>query len=145
MPTTTSLLNALITHCRSGLPEGTTILQPGEASHVPPSTAWAEFWIDRLTTPISRRAAPAEVEFSLTINCFARPPVTAIAAANLAESISQCLANALVPLSTDHTAGHLIRLREPERRDLSRPATAKSAGLWHWSITLKGTAPNTND
>lgn len=135
------LLAVLVSHCRSALPEGTQILQPGDALQSPPTSAWAEFWIDRVTSPVSRRSSPRETEFSLTINCFARPPRSVTAATQLAAALSDCLRHSIVPLDAQVAARGSLRLREPELRDISRPITAKSAGLWHWIITISGTAP----
>jgi len=138
----TDLLERLILHCRTALPEGTVILQPGASLHQSPTVAWAEFWIDRISTSISRRSSPQESEFSLTINCFARPPQSASAAAQLANTLSSCLRQSDIPLHAEVPSGEVLRLREPELRDVSRPATAKSAGLWHWIVSVKGTAPS---
>lgn len=138
----TDLLERLILHCRTALPEGTVILQPGASLHQSPTVAWAEFWIDRISTSISRRSSPQESEFSLTINCFARPPQSASAAAQMANALSNRLRQSDVPLHAEVLSGGVLRLREPELRDVSRPATAKSAGLWHWIVSVKGTAPS---
>ncbi len=138
----TDLLARLILHCRTALPEGTVILQPGDSLPQSPASAWAEFWIDRISTSISRRSSPQESEFSLTINCFARPPQSASAATQLANALSDCLRQSDVPLNVQEPSCGTIRLREPELRDVSRPATARSAGLWHWIVSVKGTAPS---
>jgi hypothetical protein len=138
----TDLLARLILHCRLALPEGTVILQPGDSLQQSPAAAWAEFWLDRLSTPVSRRSSPRESEFSLTINCFARPPQSASAAAQLANALSNCLRQSDVSLNVQEPSCGTLRLREPELRDVSRPATAKSAGLWHWIVSVKDTAPS---
>jgi hypothetical protein len=138
----TDLLARLILHCRSALPEGTVILQPGDSLQHSPASAWAEFWIDRISTSISRRSSPRETEFSLTINCFARPPQSTSAATQLANALSDCLRQSDVPLNVQEPSCGTLRLREPELRDVSRPATAKTAGLWHWIVSVKGTAPS---
>ena len=138
----TDLLARLIFHCRTALPEGTVILQPGDSLSQSPASAWAEFWIDRISTSISRRSSPHESEFSLTINCFARPPQSASAAAQLASTLSSCLRQLDIPLDAEVPSGGVLRLREPELRDVSRPATAKAAGLWHWIVSVKGTTPS---
>lgn len=137
----TDLLERLILHCRSALPEGIVILQPGDSLQQSPATVWAEFWIDRLSTSVTRRSSPRETEFSLTINCFARPPQSASAATHLADALSSCLRHAHIPLNVPDPASGVLRLREPELRDVSRPATAKSAGLWHWILSVRGTVP----
>ncbi|RLS52606.1 MAG: hypothetical protein DWH91_16285 [Planctomycetota bacterium] len=135
-----ALLHALIHHCRPVIPDGTTILQPGDALTITPSAAWAEFWIDRISTPIARRVASVSIDFNLTINCFGRPPTSSHGVSQLAEQIRLRLCQATLTLSGDHAGGYL-KLAEPECRDLSRPATAKAVGLWHWLIAVRGTAP----
>ena len=134
------LLNATIAHCRAVLREGTVLLQSGDAVTLTPAGAWAEFWIDRVSTPIARRTAPATLELGLTINCFGRPPVTATAPAELATTIQKHLSGVTIPFAPEAPTGCWIRLQEADCRDVSRPATAKSTGLWHWVVTIRGTA-----
>lgn len=134
------LLAAIVGHCRTQLPEGITILQPGDALQSVPNSAWSEFWVDRIVSPVRRRPASAEIEFSLTINCFARPPHPVATTSQLASQIADVLRAATIAIAPQMPNFGIIRLKEPELRDVSRPATAKSAGLWHWIISFPGTA-----
>ena len=139
MLTSTDLLDGLIQSCRPSLPTGTTLLKSGDPADSSLSTVWLEFWVDRMTSPLARRVAPHQIELSITVNCFGRPPVTPSQIQSLAESVRQQLTRLRLPVQPDTAAASLLTLNEAEMRDLSRPATQKSAGLRQWSITIRGT------
>jgi hypothetical protein len=139
MPTPTSLLTAVIEHCRPALPTGTTLLKSGDAADASLSFVWLEFWVDRMGSPVARRTAPHQTDLSITVNCFGRPPTTPNQVQSLAETVRQQLTRLRLPISQDTVTVGLLTLLEPEMRDLSRPATQKSAGLRQWSISVRGT------
>ena len=139
MPTPTDLLNALIQHCRPALPTGTTLLKSGDAADASLSLVWLEFWVDRMGVPVARRVSPHQTDLSITVNCLGRPPTTPSQVQTLAETIRQQLTRLRLPVLQDTVAVDLLTLNEAEMRDLSRPATQKSAGLRQWSVTVRGT------
>ena len=139
MPTPTDLLEALIQHCRPALPSGTTLLKSGDAADSSLSFVWLEFWVDRMGTPVARRIAPQQTDLSITVNCFGRPPATPSQVQALAETVRQQLTRLRLPVLQDTVTAGLLTLLEAEMRDLSRPATQKSAGLRQWSVTIRGT------
>ena len=139
MTTPTDLLTALIQHCRPTLPTGTTLLKSGDAADASLSFVWLEFWVDRMGAPVARRVDPHQTDLSITVNCFGRPPTTPSQVQTLAETIRQQLTRLRLPLSQDNVTVGLLSLHEAEMRDLSRPATQKSAGLRQWSVTVRGT------
>ena len=139
MLTPTDLLEALIQHCRPALPTGTTLLKSGDAADASLSFVWLEFWVDRMGAPVARRVAPRQTDLSITVNCFGRPPTTPRQVQTLAETIRQQLTRLRLPILQDTVTVGLLTLHEPEMRDLSRPATQKSAGLRQWSVTVRGT------
>ena len=138
MLTPTDLLEALIQHCRPALPTGTTLLKSGDAADASLSFVWLEFWVDRMGAPVARRVASHQTDLSITVNCFGRPPTTPSQVQTLAETVRQQLTRLRLPVLQDTLAVGLLTLLEPEMRDLSRPATQKSAGLRQWSITVRG-------
>ncbi len=139
MLTPTDLLDALIQSCRPALPTGTTLLKSGDAADASLSFVWLEFWVDHMGSPVARRVAPHQTDLSITVNCFGRPPTTPSQVQTLAETIRQQLTRLRLPILQDSVAVALLTLNEAEMRDLSRPATQKSAGLRQWSITVRGT------
>ena len=139
MLTPTDLLDALIQSCRPVLPTGTTLLKSGDAVDSSLSFVWLEFWVDRMGAPVTRRVAPHQTDLSITVNCFGRPPTTPSQVQTLAETIRQQLTRLRLPIQQDTTTVGLLALLEPEMRDLSRPATQKSAGLRQWSVSVRGT------
>lgn len=138
MLTPTDLLDALIQSCRPILPTGTTLLKSGDPSDATLSAVWLEFWVDRMSSPLARRAAPHQTDLAVTVNCFGRPPATPNQVQALAEAVRQQLTRLCLPVPPA-AATELLTLDEAEMRDLSRPATQKSAGLRQWSITVRGT------
>ncbi len=139
MLTPTDLLEALIQHCRPAVPTGTTLLKSGDATDSSLSPVWLEFWVDRMGAPVARRVAPQQTDLSITVNCFGRPPTTPIQVQTLAETVRQQLTRLRLPLLQGTVAVGLLTLHEAEMRDLSRPATQKSAGLRQWSLSVRGT------
>ena len=139
MPTPTALLDTLIQHCRPALPTGTTLLKSGDAADSSLSFVWLEFWVDRMGTPVARRVAPHQTDLSITVNCFGRPPTTPSQVQSLAETVRQQLTRLRLPISQDGQLVGLLTFLEAEMRDLSRPATQKSASLRQWSISVRGT------
>ena len=139
MLTSTDLLEAIIQHNRLALPTGTTLLKSGDAADSSLSFVWLEYWVDRLGSPVARRVAPHQTDLSITVNCFGRPPTTPSQVQTLAETVRQQLTRLRLPIQQDTVTVGLLTLNEPEMRDLSRPATQKSAGLRQWSISVRGT------
>jgi hypothetical protein len=139
MLTPTDLLEALIQTCRPNLPTGTTLLKSGDAGDSSLSAVWLEFWVDRMSSPLARRVASHQTDLSITVNCFGRPSTTLNQVQTHAETIRQHLTRMRLPISQDSVTVGLLTLNEPEMRDLSRPATQKSAGLRQWSISVRGT------
>ncbi len=139
MLTPTDLLDSLIQYCRPALPTGTTLLKSGDATDSSLSLVWLEFWVDRMGTPVARRVAPHQTDLSITVNCFGRPPTTPSQVQTQAETVRQQLTRLRLPILQDTVAVGLLTLNEAEMRDLSRPATQKSAGLRQWSVTVRGT------
>ena len=140
MLTPSMILEALLQSCRLDLPTGTTLLKSGDPADATLSAAWVELWIDRLGSPVARRnTASRQIDLSLTINCFGRPPATPSQVQALAESTRQHLTGLRLAINQDALSMGLVVLREAEMRDLSRPATQKTAGLFQWSVTVRGT------
>ena len=140
MLTPAVILDSLMQSCRLDLPAGTTLLKSGDPADAALSAAWVELWIDRLGSPVSRRnAASSQVDLSVTVNCFGRPPATPSQVQALAESTRQHLTGLRLSITPNAMSMGLVVLREAEMRDLSRPATQKSAGLLQWSVTVRGT------
>ena len=140
MLTPAVLLDALTQSCRVALPLGITLLKSGDSADSSLSPAWLEFWVERLGSPVARRAdTTRRADLSLVVNCFGRPPATPEQVQALAESARQHLTRLRFPLKQDAIDVGLVTLLEAEMRDLSRPATSKSAGLYQWSVTVRGT------
>lgn len=140
MLTSSVILDALVQSCRLDLPTGTTLLKSGDPADATLSPAWVELWIDRLGSPVTRRnTASSQIDLSLTINCFGRPSATPSQVQALAESTRQHLTGLRLSINQDTMSMGLVVLREAEMRDLSRPATQKSAGLYQWSVIVRGT------
>lgn len=134
------ILDSLMQSLQTVLPGGTTLLKAGDSHDSSLSLAWVEFWVDRLTTPVSRRTSSQHwVELSLTVNCLGRPPATQAQVQALAESIRQHVTRLRLPLLPPTGEGGLVMFQEAELRDLSRPATQKSASLLQWTVTFKAT------
>lgn len=138
MLTPSDLLDALRQSCRSVLPSGTTLLKSGDPADSTLSSVWLECWIDRVGSPLARRHSPSQSELSITVNCFGRPPATPSQVQALAETTRQHLTRLQLSVSQEAEAVGFITLYEAEMRDLSRPATQKSAGLLQWTITVRG-------
>lgn len=140
MLTPSGLLDALVQSCRGVLPEGTTLLKSGDPADSSLSPTWLEFWIDRVGSPVARRnAAASQVDVSFTVNCFGRPPATPGQVQTLAEAVRQHITALRLPISQDALPVGMVMLQEAEMRDLSRPATQKTASLSQWSISVRGT------
>ncbi len=134
------ILDSLVQSLQAAVPGGTTVLKAGDSSGSSLSLAWVECWIDRVTSPPARRTvSPTHADLSFTVNCLGRPPATPTQVQTLAEAIRQHLTSLRLSLQSESTGEGLIRLQEPEMRDLSRPATHKSAELLQWTITVRGT------
>ncbi len=138
MLTPSDLLDALTQSCRPVLPAGTTVLKSGDPAASTLSSVWLECWVDRIGSPLARRNSPLQSDLSITVNCFGRPPATPSQVQALAETIRQHLTRLQLPALQEAETVALITLYEAEMRDLSRPATLKSAGLLQWSVTLRG-------
>lgn len=133
------ILDALMQSLQPILPAGTTLLKAGDSHDSTLSFAWVEFWVDRLTTPTARRACTQNwIDLSFTVNTLGRSPVSSSQVQALAEAIRRHVSS--LRLSVNPPAGEsgLLTLQEAEIRDLSRPATQKSAGLLQWTITFRG-------
>ena len=140
MLTPAGILEALVQSCQGVLPEGTTLLKSGDPADSSPSLTWLEFWIDRLESPVARRtAAASQVNLTVTVNCFGRPPATPTQVQTLAETVRQHLTSLRLPMTQDALPMGLVTFQEAEMRDLSRPATQKTASLSQWSLSVRGT------
>lgn len=134
------ILDALMHSLESVLPSGTTLLKAGDAHDSSLSPAWMELWVDRISTPAARRTSiHRRIDLSFTVNCLGRLPATQDQVQTLAESVRQYVAGLRLPLDPTTGDGGLLTLQEAEMRDLSRPATQKSAGLLQWTVTFRGT------
>ena len=134
------ILDALMQSLESVLPSGTTLLKAGDAHDSSLSLAWVELWVDRISTPAARRTSiHRRIDLSFTVNCLGRLPATQDQVQALAESVRQYVAGLRLPLDPPTGDGGLLTLQEAEMRDLSRPATQKSAGLLQWTVTFRGT------
>ena len=134
------ILDALMHSLESVLPSGTTLLKAGDAHDSSLSPAWMELWVDRISTPAARRTSiHRRIDLSFTVNCLGRLPATQDQVQTLAESVRQYVAGLRLPLDPPTGDGGLLTLLEAEMRDLSRPATQKSAGLLQWTVTFRGT------
>ena len=139
MLTPSVMIEALVLSCRLVLPSGMTLLKSGDPADSSLSAVWLEFWVDRFGSPLARRNAPYLAELSITVNCFGRNPSTPDQLQILAESTRQHLTRLRLPVSQEAFPVGFITFYEAEMRDLSRPATQKSAALRQWSVTVRGT------
>lgn len=140
MLTPASLLHDLVASCRAALPDGTHVLTASDPDSLPGvSSTWCELWIDRWSSPPYRTRSPTyPIEVSVVAHAFGRPPILSQAVQQLAESLRTHLTQLVLPVSHgSESSGHL-RLGEAELRDLSRPASTKSAGLLQWTISVRG-------
>lgn len=140
MLTPAVILEALMQSLQTSLPAGTTLLKAGDSHDSTLSTAWVELWVDRLTTPTSRRASTQRwIDLSFTVNSLGRSPASQSQVQALAETIRRHVSSLRLPLDPSAGEGGLLTMQEAEVRDLSRPATQKSAGLLQWTVTFRGT------
>ena len=140
MLTPSVLLDALMQSCRPDLPAGTSLLKSGDPTEASLSSVWLEFWVDRISSPVARRnSSHSRVDLSFTVNCFGRPPAAPDQVQALAETTRHHLTHLRLPLTSETLTVGWVTLLEAEMRDLSRPATQKSAGLSQWSVTVRGT------
>jgi hypothetical protein len=134
------ILEALLQSLQSVLPSGTTLLQAGDSHDSSLSPAWVECWVDRVASPVARRtASQCRIDLSFTVNCLGRPPATPSQVQTLAETIRRNLTCLSMPYQLPAGGSGLVTLLEAEMRDLSRPATQKSASLLQWTVTVRGT------
>lgn len=140
MLTPVVILEALMQSLQANLPAGTTLLKAGDSHDSALSTVWVELWVDRITTPASRRASTQRwIDLSFTVNSLGRSPASQSQVQALAETIRRHISGLRLPLDPSAGEGGLLTLQEAEIRDLSRPATQKSAGLLQWTVTFRGT------
>jgi len=139
MLTPAVILDALIPSLQAILPAGTSLLKAGDAHDSTLSAAWVELWVDRLTTPAARRASTQNwIDLSFTVNSLGRSPASPSQVQALAEAIRRHVSRLRLPLAPPSGEEGLLTLQEAEIRDLSRPATQKSAGLLQWTVTFRG-------
>lgn len=139
MLTPAVILDALMQSLQAILPAGTSLLKAGDTHDSTLSSVWVELWVDRLTTPAARRASTQNwIDLSFTINSLGRSPASPSQVQALAEAIRRHVSRLRVSVHPSPEEEGLLTLQEAEIRDLSRPATQRSAGLLQWTITFRG-------
>jgi hypothetical protein len=133
------ILEALVQTLQAALPHGTTLLQAGDSHDSSLSPAWVECWVDRVASPVARRTpSQSRIDLSFTVNCLGRSPAIPSQVQSLAESVRQAVTCLRLSIQPEGDGG-LVTFQEAEMRDLSRPATQKSASLLQWTVTVRGT------
>ena len=136
---------SLLFYWKTQFGESVTTIYPGMKVDTTSLSEWVEIWVDSWSRRPQRIGGIPLIDVTVTVHCFVKSGQESGRIQQLTDSIRSVFAQETIALINFHQSDEpqmgLIRLKEPETRNLTRnQAGALQVVLHHTAIIVRGSA-----